>query len=507
MKTSNSTAQISRNWIALASLIVLWGMLFSSAMRESAILWWTSEIYTHGMLVLPVVAFFIFKKRHALHQQYDRGSFLAALALLGCVTVGTIARVGGVNVLSHAACFSALILIFVSVWGLRASRTVMFPLAMLLFAIPVGEELIPWLQEITADIAIVLLKMTGVPVFRDGLYIDIPAGKFLVAEACSGVRFFVGSIVFSALFSYLSFRRARNTVLFLLLGVLVPIVANALRVYGTILVAHFIDIKYAASADHLVYGWFFFAIVVILLVIIGEIIRRKEIAASPSSTSAVASRQSAANQVAEAVPITKAREAAASVSAVILIAAIAYQQIVLQPAPQQMQPLASAITLPTNFVAVEPDSSAERAEQTDYQPIYTSFDSQRRAINWLDNVALEIFSYDLSQGSEREMLSGENRLYDPVAWTLAATHTVAVDDSSFIISELVSQNQTRRFVTRFWTINGKIYRSPLKAKAQITWYRLLAKPVTGQAYVLSSQAMADERFERAIKSILTQAAS
>lgn len=38
-----------------------------------------------------------------------------------------------------------------------------------------------------------LLSVTGVPVFRDGLNLSIPAGAFVVAEACSGVRFQRGS--------------------------------------------------------------------------------------------------------------------------------------------------------------------------------------------------------------------------------------------------------------------------------------------------------------------------
>lgn len=504
---------IKRNWIALAGLIGLWLLVFHQSLIESARLWWTSEIYTHGLVVLPAVAYFIFRSREEIYQAYERNNLLsvgAAIALAICVGFGVIARIGGINVLAHIACFSALILIFVSVWGLRASRQVSLPLLMLLFAIPIGEELIPLLQEVTADIAIVLLKLTGVPVFRDGLYIDIPAGKFLVAEACSGVRFFVGSIVFSFLFSYLSFKKTKNIILFIAIGVAVPILANALRVYGTILVGHFVDMKYAAGADHLIYGWFFFAIVIILLVIIGEILRRAEIRSFGKSKitkeSANVSKNGSTKTTRESG--VRAGYLAPGLTAVILLGAFTYQTLIAQPVSQLEEGLIArdAHALPDNFIETSDSAKASKnaasssaARKTDtYTPAYRSFDRQITAVNWLDDLELEIFEYDLSLGAQAEMLSSENRLYDPVDWTWVASRSIDTKGMQFEKVELVSSGGQRRYVTRFWLVNDRAFTKVLPAKLRIALERVRGRAVQGKAYILSSNTHNEEGFTRVL---------
>ena len=47
--------------------------------------------------------------------------------------------------------------------GLRASLLLALPLVMACFLVPFGDEIIPPLQMITADIAIALTRWSGVP--------------------------------------------------------------------------------------------------------------------------------------------------------------------------------------------------------------------------------------------------------------------------------------------------------------------------------------------------------
>jgi EpsI family protein len=52
---------------------------------------------------------------------------------------------------------------------------------------------------------------------------------------------------------------------FLAVCVAVPIFANGLRAFGTIYVAHKRGIEFAASVDHVIYGWIFFGVVIALV--------------------------------------------------------------------------------------------------------------------------------------------------------------------------------------------------------------------------------------------------
>ncbi|MEI8648950.1 exosortase [Paraglaciecola sp. Hal342] len=163
----------------------------------------------------------------------------------------------------------------------------MFPLFFIVFCIPVGEELIPTLQAITADMSVMMLQWVNVPIYRSGLYIEIPEGRFLVAEACSGISFFIASIVIGSLYAYMNMQSRIRRVSFVCISILFPIIANAIRVFGIILTGHLTNMEHAVGADHLIYGWVFFSLVIVCLIGLGELIREKSSELKPETPLAI----------------------------------------------------------------------------------------------------------------------------------------------------------------------------------------------------------------------------
>ncbi|MCB1778133.1 MAG: EpsI family protein, partial [Candidatus Competibacteraceae bacterium] len=154
--------------------------------------------------------------------------------------------------------------------GGQVAWAIAFPLAYLLFAVPVGEALILPLQQVTAWFTVEGLRLTGIPVLWEGLHIIIPSGNFQVAEACSGLRYLIASVALGFLYAYLTYRSIWRRLAFIALSVVMPIIANGARAYGIVMIAHLSDMKYATGVDHLIYGWFFFGLVVLLMFWIGS---------------------------------------------------------------------------------------------------------------------------------------------------------------------------------------------------------------------------------------------
>jgi len=132
-----------------------------------------------------------------------------------------------------------------------------------------GENLIPQLQDITAWFTVAFLKLNGIPVFVDGLYIQIPTGMFEVAVACSGIRYLIASIAVGTLFAYLTYTKTHKQIIFILFSMFMPILANGIRAYGIVAIAYYSDMKYATGVDHLIYGWLFFGVVIMLMFWVG----------------------------------------------------------------------------------------------------------------------------------------------------------------------------------------------------------------------------------------------
>jgi exosortase/archaeosortase family protein len=100
-----------------------------------------------------------------------------------------------------------------------------------------------------------------VPAALSGFFIDTPVGRFEVAEACSGVKFLIAMIALGTLVAHLCFRSGRRRTVFMAACVIVPVIANGVRAWGTIYVAQSRGVAFAAGFDHIVYGWIFFALV------------------------------------------------------------------------------------------------------------------------------------------------------------------------------------------------------------------------------------------------------
>src|SRR5690606_37981122 len=49
-----------------------------------------------------------------------------------------------------------------------------------------------------------------------------------------------------------------------------PILANGIRAFGIVLIAHLTDMKHAVGVDHLIYGWLFFGVIIFLMFYIGS---------------------------------------------------------------------------------------------------------------------------------------------------------------------------------------------------------------------------------------------
>jgi exosortase A len=140
-----------------------------------------------------------------------------------------------------------------------------FPLAYAFFLVPFGDEIIPALQFVTAEIATQLTIASGVETVVEGIHIDTPAGLFIVAEECSGVKFLIAMVALGVLVAYVRLSTWIRRLWLMLACLVVPIIANGIRAWATIFIAQYVGAEAAGSFDHIVYGWVFFGLVIALV--------------------------------------------------------------------------------------------------------------------------------------------------------------------------------------------------------------------------------------------------
>jgi len=428
---SSNPASLRNAYVSLL-IVAPWIALFWPTVMATISIWSTSDTFAHGFVILPIIAWLFWRDREQFLRANLTGSYWGMIATIGFILLWIIGQLLEVSVFRQLGVFGAISTSFWMVFGDSFAKYYKFPLCYLIFAVPFGNGLIPLLQQITAEITVFMLQISQIPVFYEGLYITIPSGKFEVAVACSGIRYLIASLAVGALYAYLNYRYFHKQVLFIILSFVIPIIANGIRAYLIVIIAHMSDMKYATGADHLVYGWLFFGIVMLLMFYIGGLFADKEQAQGTLSVNPV---------------FTKF-----NFFPTLIVVAFAL----------------TALLINRNIDAIEPPLEPELIKLSDelgMQPMKKSawgIDFSNALAMYfgsnVNNVELYIAKFANRQ-TKGELLTSTNLFYDQQYWTLSAKRTgqesTTDGEFSYIELQLISAQGQHRLIRYSYGIDGK----------------------------------------------------
>ena len=263
-------------WKTLALIALVWTGLFALLHPTGAnmvAIWERSETYAHGYIVLPIALWLVWRKRHLL-MSTQAAPDLRLLVLAICAAgLWLAARLMSVNVVEQYAFVGLLIVATWMLVGTKTSRAMLFPLAYLLLMVPNGDNFMPALMDFTADFTVFMVRLIGLPVYRDGTFFSLPSGDWSVVEGCSGIRYIISSVTLGLLYAYLTYRTPWKRFAFAVASFVVPIIANGMRATLIVLIAHYSDMTMALGVDHFIYGWVWFGIVMLIMFAVGNIWR------------------------------------------------------------------------------------------------------------------------------------------------------------------------------------------------------------------------------------------
>lgn len=243
---------------AVAAAVLL---IFRRDTGDLVHLWWTSTTYGHCLFIAPVVGWLVWTRRAGLALMTPT-AWWPGLALVGAGGFGWL--LGEAAGVAFARQFGVVMMLqgaVVTLLGPHVARALLFPLTYAFFMVPFGEWLEPPLQDVTVAMVMPLLHLAGIPAAVDGVLIHAGRYWFEVAEACSGSKFVLAMLAYGVLVANTCFASWKRRAVFMAVALVVPVLANGVRAFGTILAADIWTVEAATGFDHIVYGWVFFAIV------------------------------------------------------------------------------------------------------------------------------------------------------------------------------------------------------------------------------------------------------
>ena len=421
--------------LALAAVGLLFlVVLFRGTAGSILQLWIDDFAYSHGFLILPIAAWLVWERRHALLAAPLRPTAWALLPLCAFAGVWLAAQVVSIQVVSQFALVALANCLLLALLGPAGFRTLLFPALFLFTAIPVGQGLTPELQAWTANIAAAALRATGMPVFQEGLQLATPIGNFAVADECSGLRFLTATLTLAILVSAQFYTSWRRRIAFLALALVIPILANGLRVYTIILLARTFGLEFAASVDHVVYGWIFLSLVTGLLLMVGWSFRQPPAPLQGPAAAGAGPRDRGSAR--RNIPIAAA--------ALVILGGTALAAGTLARAPGPI----AGLDLPSTSSAL--DETAIRA--LPWHPVLPGADARRfdqemtggRSVTR----AVAYFAWQ-RQGAKA---ANDAASFAPEDWTRLSfgKADVTVDGQSFAPQRLVVANGTQRWLIYAW---------------------------------------------------------
>lgn len=399
-----------------ACVILLVAMLGLMAIYRETLfgmvsIWWRSETFTHAFLVAPISLWLIWGKRSALAHYQPRPALWLALPLAALAFAWLLGELAAVNAVTQLAWVLMLILTVPFVIGLPAARQITFPLLFLLFAVPIGEFAMPRFMEWTATMTVLGLRASGVPVYQEGLQFVIPSGHWSVVQACSGVRYLIASFTVGTLFAYLNYRSTLRRVVFAIVSLLVPIVANWVRAYIIVMLGHLSGNEIATGADHLIYGWVFFGLVIMIMFAIG-MRWREDLGHEATKATVQAHKANPEFTQAEVAAAQRAHPWSQRMGSFGLVAL--FFAIALLPfgALKMLDARNSQAVPVLNMQALAVDGwTEEKAALADWQPAFANPSAIGASAfrHGQQQVGVKIFYYR-HQGYDRKLISSENRL-------------------------------------------------------------------------------------------------
>lgn len=242
---------------------------------------------SHIVFVVPASAYLIYLKRHEMFSR-ARADLLvgSVLFLAGTILWWLAARYSPPSL--QGDYFSLVILAIVIIWmsgfvfcyGTRAFSNASFPLLFLLLLVPIPEfvieKVIFLLQAGSAAVAYWLLRVFGMPVFKQGFILHLPTLDVEVAKQCSGIRSSLALLITVLLVGEFVLRSGWRKSLLIFSIVPILILKNGVRIATVSLLAIYVDRRFLHGWLHTSGGILFYLLGLAILIPIIIALRKSE---------------------------------------------------------------------------------------------------------------------------------------------------------------------------------------------------------------------------------------
>lgn len=455
-KTETTQSLTGNSWV-VTGVAVLLGviglvLLFPETVRTAVVLWANRPSYNHAFLILPIALYLIWDRRHRLAEETPRPSAWGLPVVVAFAFLWLVSDAADVSEGRHIVFVGLIQGLLLSAVGPRGYKLMLLPFCYLWLMVPTGTFLLAGLQGVATALSTALIGLTQIPLFVEGNTIQVPTGLYVVAPGCAGLNFLLSALAVGVLFAYFVYHRPMKRVAFVAALLVTAVLANAVRIFGIIVLAELTDRKIDITDDHILYGWGFFVVVLFVAGLAGLLFadpHESDSAPSPARSGGTGSG-------------TTGLRAVASVVAAVALAAAA-------PA---YSAYAGAVDVPSAEVEVSlpppPDDWSPAAPVREWRPRFESSDGSLFRAFERGRDRVEVFvSYYWRQREDHELITSGNHPLGGGEWAKLDVRSRAVELDGRpleVVEARIGRRHARRTVWYWYWVDGRFTNNRTIAK-------------------------------------------
>ena len=475
--SSISSASVPQWYVAALILSTIFWVLawYGDTVYSLVDIWYRSDTFAHGFLIVPISAWLIWRRRREIGSIYPQPNLWMLLPLVFVGFIWLLSALASVVVIQQYCLVLMIPLLVATILGTRMVVELAFPFFFLLFAVPFGEVFLPQLIEHTADFTVFALRLSGIPVYREGNFFSLPSGNWSVVEACSGLRYLIASLTLGCLYAYLTYRSFKRRIIFVGLSIVVPIVANWVRAYMIVMIGHLSSNRLAVGVDHLIYGWLFFGLVMLLLFWIGSFWREDE------------PRPDVAQDVTQARSQHRLRWPLVLAATAVSATVITLPQVAISHYQSETKDTVT-LKLPARYG----DWRAGAGTLADWAPHYLGSHTRVRQVYLTEGGQVELYiGYYRNQRKDSLLITSLNMLVlrNDAVWGNVAetTSAIPIEDDKLKVIETTLRSHSRQLLVWHWYwVDGQFTVNPFWAKLLQAKAQLLGRGDDGAVIIVST---------------------
>ena len=236
--------------------------LYDAGLNRMINSWFDREEYGHGLLIPFISLFLIWQKKDILEIcKFESGYSGIALVFFGIFMV-FLGEISAITIFIQYGFIFTITGLVLTYMGWNAFKNVAIPFVLLFFMVPlpgvIFQELSQYLQLISTQIGVFVIRLFDISVYVEGNVIDLGVYKLQVVEACSGLNYLFPLMTLGFIAAYFYKVETWKRVVIFLSSIPITVLMNSFRIGVIGVTVEYWGIDMAEGFLHDFEGWVVF---------------------------------------------------------------------------------------------------------------------------------------------------------------------------------------------------------------------------------------------------------